>query len=108
MWAYLYRVAKKVLQREEEKKDLQELVYMVFSILHFSVFVCVCSRVSLRMCLCNTCTQCPQRLEESVGASGTGARVISCHVGPLEEQPVFLAAKAALRYGLCVNKDKQV
>lgn len=48
MWAYLYRVAKKVLQREEdeggreEKKDLQELVYMVFSILDFSVHTCMC------------------------------------------------------------------
>lgn len=77
------RVAKKVLQREEEeggreeKKDLQELVYMIFSILDFE-------------------------------ASGTGARVISCHEDPLEEQPVFLAAKAALQYGLCVNKGKQV
>lgn len=52
-------------------------------------------------CSEEACTQCPQRLEESVGAFGTVARVIRCHVGPLEEQPVFLAAKAALQYGLC-------
>lgn len=52
MWAYLYRVAKKVLQREErgreEKKDLQELVYMVFPILDFSV--CVHVRACMYVC----------------------------------------------------------
>lgn len=47
MWAYLYRVAKKVLQREEEegerkRKIFQELVYMIFSILDFSVHPCMC------------------------------------------------------------------